>query len=264
MPIQKGYRDACGTALGLDIVGERWALLVVRELLAGPRRFSDLRRELPLASPNALSSRLSELTETGVLCQRAIEPPGHGQVYELTEWGHDLEPVLVALGDWALRSGRTDPAAQLSLGSVMLTIRTYWAGAEQGVIALRVLDRAGCQNVQLCLRDGRASTCHGSPDSPDAVITGSAHAIIASLGTGSVADIDVAGNTDLVEAFWGGFVMPTSPQISSPQISSPRISSLERQQPHPQDHGIDGPSELARINVETVRRSGFADAGRPP
>lgn len=209
MPIQKGYRDACGTALGLDLIGERWALLVVRELLAGPRRFSDLRRELPLASPNALSSRLRELTETGVLHQRTIEPPGHGQVYELTEWGYDLEPVLAALGDWALRSGRTDPTAHLSLGSVMLTIRTYWAAPEHGTIMLKVKDPIGCQNVHIELRDGRATTRHGSSASPDATIIGTAHAIIASLGNDNDEHVTVEGNSDLVDAFWSGFTFPT-------------------------------------------------------
>lgn len=217
MPVQKGYRDACGTAVGLDLVGERWALLVVRELLAGPRRFSDLRRELPLASPNALSARLRELTDAEVVRQRPMDLPARGQVYELTRWGRALEPVLVALGDWALRSGHVDPDAHLSLGSVMLTVRTYWSGPERGEIALRVLDQAGSQDVQVRLAGGRATTSHGQATAPDASVTGTAHAIIASLGASSDPGIVMEGDTELVKAFWAGFArpMPAPAQVKS-------------------------------------------------
>lgn len=208
VPVQKGYRDACGTAVGLDLVGERWALLVVRELLAGPRRFSDLRRELPRASPNALSARLRELGEADVVRQRPMDPPANGQVYELTRWGHDLEPVLVALGDWALRSGHVDPDAHLSLGSVMLTVRTYWSGPEQGDIALRVLDETGRQDVHVRLGDGRATTRHGVAHAPDATITATAHAIVASMGTDGGPGIVAEGDAELVKAFWAGFAIP--------------------------------------------------------
>src|SRR5918992_5265891 len=102
MPVQRGYRQACGVARGLDIVGERWSLLVVRELLLGPKRFTDLQQALPNASPNALSDRLRELTDAGVVRRRRLPPPGQVWVYELTAWGRDLEPVVVALGTWAL------------------------------------------------------------------------------------------------------------------------------------------------------------------
>src|SRR5215467_10650010 len=102
MPTTRSYGDACGTARALDVVGERWALLVVRELLLGPQRFSDLRTFLPHASSNLLADRLRELSARGVIQRRMLPPPSSSWVYELTEWGRGLEPMLIALGAWAM------------------------------------------------------------------------------------------------------------------------------------------------------------------
>lgn len=100
MPTTRSYQDACGIARALDVVGERWALLVVRELLFGPQRFSVLRRALSGASTNLLTDRLRELVANGVVVRRRHDGVW---VYELTEWGRELEPVLLALGGWGLR-----------------------------------------------------------------------------------------------------------------------------------------------------------------
>jgi DNA-binding HxlR family transcriptional regulator len=94
------YGDPCGIARALDVVGERWALLVVRELLLGPKRFTDLRTGLPGASQNVLAQRLRELEQARVVRRRRLPPPARIWVYELTEWGLELEPVVLALGRW--------------------------------------------------------------------------------------------------------------------------------------------------------------------
>ena len=94
----RSYRDLCGIARALDVVGERWALLVVRELLHGPKRFADLHRGLPGTSQNVLTQRLRELEDSGVLVRRRALPPASGLIYELTDHGRALEPVLLALG----------------------------------------------------------------------------------------------------------------------------------------------------------------------
>ncbi len=94
------YDDACAAAHALDLVGERWALLVVRELLLGPKRFTDLRTGIPKASPNVLAQRLRELERAGVVRRRKLPPPAASRVYELTEWGLELEPVIVSPGRW--------------------------------------------------------------------------------------------------------------------------------------------------------------------
>src|SRR5829696_7206603 len=104
MTTMRTYGDGCAIAQALDLVGERWALLVARELLLGPKRYTDLRRGLPNASPNVLSQRLGELERAGVLRRRKLPPPAASRVYELTEWGMELEPVIVRLGRWGARS----------------------------------------------------------------------------------------------------------------------------------------------------------------
>ena len=100
----RSYGEQCGVARSLDVIGERWALLVVRELLLGPKRFNDLLAGLPGASPNVISQRLRELVEDGVIAQRELPPPARVRVYELTDWGRELEPVMVHLGRWGGRA----------------------------------------------------------------------------------------------------------------------------------------------------------------
>src|SRR5918997_6222030 len=95
---RRRYDDACAAAHALDLVGERWALLVMRELMMEPRRFSDLRASLPGISANVLTQRLESLETAGVLHRRKLPPPAASQVYELTPWGYEAEPIFQALG----------------------------------------------------------------------------------------------------------------------------------------------------------------------
>src|SRR3954454_5888357 len=99
MPDMRTYGDPCGIARALDVVGERWALLIVRELTYGPKRFTDLKRGLAGASPNVLSQRLRELEAAGVVDHHAV-----GSTYELTDRGLELHPILVQLGRWGART----------------------------------------------------------------------------------------------------------------------------------------------------------------
>ncbi|NVB81762.1 MAG: helix-turn-helix transcriptional regulator [Kofleriaceae bacterium] len=123
MTTSRRYDDPCGVARALDRVGERWALLVVRELLLGPKRFTDLKEGLPSASPNVLSQRLDELLEAGVVSRRQLDPPARTWVYELTPWGRDLEPVLLALAQWGSRATPV-PRGDLSADALLLALRT--------------------------------------------------------------------------------------------------------------------------------------------
>src|SRR5690349_24334387 len=100
----RSVSDGCGIAHASDLLGQRWALLVVRELLLGPKRFTDLRTGIPDISPNVLGQRLRELEEFGIVARRKLAPPAAARVYELTEWGHELEPAVLSLGRWASRS----------------------------------------------------------------------------------------------------------------------------------------------------------------
>jgi DNA-binding HxlR family transcriptional regulator len=123
MPTNRSYQDACGIARALDVVGERGALLVVRELLFGLQRFSDLRRALPGASSNLVADRLRELEGRGVVRRRHLPPPAASQVYELTDWGRELEPIVLALGEWGLRVPMPVGPTTLSATSVLIYLR---------------------------------------------------------------------------------------------------------------------------------------------
>ena len=123
MATSRSYADACPLARALDVVGERWALLVVRELLFGPRRFSDLRRALPGASTNMLTDRLRELSEHDVVSQRRLPAPAASVVYELTENGRALMPALEALGAWGARLPPPSGEPTLSAVSVLWFLR---------------------------------------------------------------------------------------------------------------------------------------------
>jgi DNA-binding HxlR family transcriptional regulator len=186
MPVQRGYRQACGIARGLDLVGERWALLIVRELLLGPKRFTDLRAGLPGASPNAVTDRLNELTAAGVLRRRQLPPPAASWVYELTDWGRALEPIVLALGTWALGSPPRDDQSFLSLDSVMLTIRTYFAGAAPGdspaSVQVRLTDGDAERAFGVWLDGATADVRHELPERPDATITTDTATLLAVLG----------------------------------------------------------------------------------
>ncbi len=121
---KRSYDDACAAAHALDLIGERWSLLVMRELMFGPKRFSDLRADLPGVSANVLTQRLEGLEEAGILRKTKLPPPASVQVYELTEWGYESEPILQTLGRWAARSPKHDPNLPISTASFLLSLRT--------------------------------------------------------------------------------------------------------------------------------------------
>src|SRR5688572_14865527 len=115
---KRRYDDACGTAHALDLIGERWALLVMRELMLGPKRFSDLKVDLPGISANVLTQRLEGLEAAGLLIRRRLPSPASAQVYELTPWGYEAEPIVQSLGKWAARSPAHDPTLPISATSI--------------------------------------------------------------------------------------------------------------------------------------------------
>jgi DNA-binding HxlR family transcriptional regulator len=135
------YQDACGMAFGLEMLGERWTLFVARELMLGPRRFSDLRADLPGISANVLTQRLSEMEVRGIVERSTLPPPANVQVYGLTEWGYLAEPVVQELGRWAARSPLHDPTLPISPVSIMLSLRTMivpaYVGAHDFTVGFR-------------------------------------------------------------------------------------------------------------------------------
>src|SRR3954467_1370668 len=125
MQVKRTYGDRCGIARALDVVGDRWALLVVRELLLGPKRFTDLRAGLPNLGPDILSQRLRDLEEAGVLTRGTLPPPAASQVYGLTGRGEELESVILGLGRWGSRE-EFPPDSELGPDAAVLALKTMF------------------------------------------------------------------------------------------------------------------------------------------
>ena len=171
------YRDVCGIARALDLVGERWALLVVRELLFGPKRFADLHRGLPGTSQNVLTQRLRELEESDVLTRKRGLPPATGLVYELTERGRDLEPVLLALGRWGspLPPG-PHSASELSPDALMVALRTTFDPTASAGLHATAHFRLPGDAFVVTVHGGRLDVVRG--DAPaDAVLSATVRAV---------------------------------------------------------------------------------------
>jgi len=130
-------------AHGLELLGDRWALFVVRELMLGPRRFGDLRADLPGISANVLTQRLSELEANSVVVRGKLPPPASVQVYGLSEWGYEAEPIVQELGRWAARSPAHDPTLPISGVSILLSFRTMIDRRRIGDLDLAVGFRFG-------------------------------------------------------------------------------------------------------------------------
>ena len=140
---RRWYDDACGTALAMELVGERWSLLIVRELMFGPRRFGELKGGLPGISANVLTQRLTGLEQAGIVERAKLPPPASVQVYRLTAWGYEAEEPIRVLGRWAVRSPLHDPTLPLSPASLMLSFRTMIDRSRSGDIPMTVGFRLG-------------------------------------------------------------------------------------------------------------------------
>lgn len=215
MASRRMYFDGCAAAHALDLVGERWALLVVRELMLGPKRFTDLRAGLSQASPNVLSQRLRDLEQAGVVQRRRLPPPAASAVYELTDWGLELEPVLQSLGRWASRSPSLPADASIGLDSFVLALRTMFdPSAADGIQAGYEL-RIGEHTFRVQITDGRFDIARGSAEHPDAVLVGDVAALAAVVFGGRAltdalrdGDLELTGDTDGIARFVGLFPLP--------------------------------------------------------
>src|SRR5437660_736681 len=138
MAKKRTYDDPCGIARALDVVGERWALLVVRELLLGPKRFTDLRAGLPRVGPDVLSQRLRELEQTGILRRRTLAPPAASKLYELTTRGEALEPVILALGRWGSVAPFPADHGALGVDAFALALKTVFDPSAATDVTARV------------------------------------------------------------------------------------------------------------------------------
>lgn len=218
---RRRYDDACGTAHALDLVGERWALLVMRELMLGPKRFRDLRADLPGISANVLTQRLEGLEAAGLVVRKRLPPPASAQVYELTEWGYEAEPIVCALGRWAARSPAHDPTLPLSGTSLMLSFRTMFDGERAGELKARIGFVIGAETFVVDIAGGRLASARGDPAGADLIVTGTATATAAAV-YGAVplealeaeGALEVEGDRALARRFVTLFPLP--PKAGSP------------------------------------------------
>lgn len=176
------YGESCGIAHGFDLIGDRWAGLVLRELVLGPKRFNDLAADLPSASASVLSERLRDLVAHGLVARRPSGPPARVQLYELTRWGAGLRPILVALGDWALSSPAIDRTAPLSDDAAALALAEHFTGGPPDWNAEYEL-RIGRGIFTARIVAGQLNLTRGAAQSPDGVLTTEAKAFTELLGS---------------------------------------------------------------------------------
>jgi DNA-binding HxlR family transcriptional regulator len=204
------YDDACGAAHAMELIGERWGLLVVRELFWGPKRFGEIRASLPGISANVLTQRLEGLEAAGVLHRRRLPPPANAQVYELTDWGYEAEPLFQVLGRWAARSPVHDPSLPLSPSSLMLSFRTMFSaerarGMQPAVIGFVL----GAEQFRAAVRADGIEISRGDAEDAAVVFTGSATAIAAAIyGGAPLETLGIKGDQMLALRFTTLFPLP--------------------------------------------------------
>jgi DNA-binding HxlR family transcriptional regulator len=193
----------------MDLIGERWSMPLIRELLLGPRRFSDLRVGLRGISANVLTQRLEGLEAGGILKRRRLPPPASVQVYELTPWGYESAPIFQALGRWAVRSPNHDPTRPFSPVSLMLSLRTMFSDAAAGDLKARIqLIMNGEAFFWIRAAEGIAIG-RGEIDNPDLTIAGTPSEIAAYVYVGAPLDsIGVEGDLRLAGRLPSFFPMP--------------------------------------------------------
>jgi DNA-binding HxlR family transcriptional regulator len=206
---KRRYDDACGTAHGLELIGERWALLVLRELLLGPRRFSDLKADLPGISANVLTQRLAELEERGLIRRTKLPPPASVQVYEATEWGLEAEPIIQTLGRWAARSPAHNSNLPISGTSIMLSLRTMIDEKKAKGLEARIGFRFENEAFLGRLRKGGIRIRRAEPAEADLVFTGTPTQLAAVIyGGAPLETIGVEGDIGLARRFVTLFPLP--------------------------------------------------------
>jgi DNA-binding HxlR family transcriptional regulator len=206
------YGDPCGIARALDLVGERWALLVVRELLLGPKRFTDLRAGLRHVGPDVLAQRLRELEQAGVVRRGKLPPPAGARVYELTDWGRKLEPVVLALGRWGSQAPFPAEHGELGVDALVLALKTVFDptrvdGLRDSTFELRL----GEEVFAIRVGDGQLDASRGRASDPVATIAtepGILQDVLWHERPLRAGGLEIAGDRRAGERFLGLFPIP--------------------------------------------------------
>jgi DNA-binding HxlR family transcriptional regulator len=193
----------------MELLGERWAMLVLRELAYGPRRFSELKADLVGISANVLTQRLTELESRRLVRRTRRPPPASVQVYEATEWGLEAVPLIAHLGRWAARSPWHDPTLQMSHVSVIMSLQTLISPALADGLDARIGFQFGDTSYVVTLRDGRLDVERAAPENCDVLFTGRPSDVAAVIHGGAPFDlISVEGDLALAKRFVKLFPLP--------------------------------------------------------
>ncbi len=212
---ERRYDDACGTALALEFIGERWSLLIMRELVFGPRRFGEIRANLPGISANVLTQRLESLEEVGIVQRYRLPSPANVQVYDLTEWGRDAAPLMRDLGRWAARSPRHDPSLFMSAASAMMSLQALLDRDRAAALPVSVAFHFPGEDFTATVAGGDILVRRGIERVTDLAFTGDTMALRRTIygkapltrdGTGGT--LALAGDVDLARAFIDLFHLP--------------------------------------------------------
>ncbi|MGH3510292.1 MAG: winged helix-turn-helix transcriptional regulator [Nocardioidaceae bacterium] len=228
---KRSYGDPCGIARALDMVGERWALLVCRELVLGPKRFTDLRAHLPGIATDVLSERLRQLERAGVLRPVTLPAPASRRVYELTDRGRELEPVLHALGRWGSREGFERVTHDMSVDAFAVALSTVFDAKRAAGLDTTLALVVDGDALVVEVHDAEMGLRRGAVDRADARIEGSVAALREVLWRGrplADAEIDgsvtVAGARPVVRKFLRLFPPPVAASVSRASGSARRTA----------------------------------------
>ena len=206
---KRRYEDACGLAHAMELLGERWAMLVLRELAYGPRRFSELKADLAGISANVLAQRLTELEARGLVRRSKLPPPASIQVYQATEWGLEVVPLIASLGRWAARSPWHNPTLRMSHVSVVMSLQTLISPERAAGVHTRVGFRLGDADYVTTIHDGRLDVERREPVDCALIFTGSPTAVAGVIHGGAPFEtIEVEGDLDAARRFIDLFVLP--------------------------------------------------------
>lgn len=214
---KRSYQDGCAAAQALDLVGERWGLLVVRELTLGPRRYSDLLASMPAIGTAVLAQRLGELVSAGVARRRELPPPAASTVYELTEWGAGLEPIIRALGRWGASSPGLRRDLPISVATSVLALRTNVAPERLPTRDIRVELRLDGRPFVASVTDGRFAVEPGETTDAAASLTLMPETLAAIALDGhpldeaiADGDIEIDGDVDAARSLLASFELPAT------------------------------------------------------
>lgn len=215
MATYRTYEDSCGVAHGLELVGERWAMLVVRELMLSAKRFGDLKDDLPGISANVLSHRLDELERAGLVTRRKLPKPAAVWVYDLTDWARELEPVMSVFGRWAARDPNHRKDLHFGVTSLILSLRTNFDASLAGEVKLTIQLRPGDEQYVATVSRRKLVIESGTAALADATISGDPR-MFASVTYGGrplsdalvAGDLAVDGDTGAAQRFLSLYTLP--------------------------------------------------------